>query len=55
MITVQHFCDRCKTVIHEGGIVLDIYAGKLRDTVDRPIDLCPTCSDRFAEFLKEKS
>jgi hypothetical protein len=49
---VSRFCDRCSQNILEGGAVLDVRAGDLRQRHPELIDLCPTCGDRFDEFLR---
>ncbi len=48
--TIQ--CDRCGCNILEGGSILDVQAGSLRQRFSAPLDLCQSCSERFDDFVR---
>ena len=51
--TVVYYCDRCSSRIVEGRTELLIECGPLMDIRDTDsIDLCPSCADALAGFLK---
>ena len=52
MRQVTRFCNRCGQAVIEGGSVLEVQAGDLRQRHPGPIDLCGARGDRFDEFLR---
>lgn len=52
MKCVTTTCDKCGSLILEGGSVLEIAAGELRRRRGpQTFDFCPRCSDSYLDWL----
>lgn len=53
MKTITRICDRCgDPLTDQPGSIVEVKAGDLVNRTGETLDLCQTCCDRFADWLR---